>query len=130
MSGHMTTQLILLAFTGAIGTLSRYFLGNGVYTLLGTDFPYGTLVVNSLGCLIIGFIGTLADEYAFLTSENRFIIFVGLLGAFTTFSSFAYETWILFKNGQTLSAGVNVMGTLGVCFLGLILGVSLARLFS
>jgi len=121
-------NLVLLGVAGALGSVSRYLLGGWIHQLLGPQFPYGTFVVNAVGCLAIGFLGTLADERFLLGSQLRGIILLGFLGAFTTFSSFAYETWALTKEGEMLLAGLNVLGTLFVCFVGLIVGVLIARL--
>ncbi|MBI2337039.1 MAG: fluoride efflux transporter CrcB [Deltaproteobacteria bacterium] len=121
-------KFLTLALAGAAGTLCRYFLGGWVYQWMGTQFPYGTLVVNSAGCFIIGFLGTLADERSLLGPELRLALLVGFLGAFTTFSSFTYETWNLFKAGETGFAALNVMGSFLACFIGLLLGILGARL--
>jgi len=118
----------ILAFAGAAGTLTRYALGSWIQQLCGSRFPLGTFVVNALGCLIIGFIGTLADERAFFSQELRVALIIGFLGAFTTYSSFAYETGKLFTNGNILFAMGNVFGTLVICFISLFLGALLARL--
>lgn len=121
-------KLFILGVAGALGTIGRYLLGGWVYRWLGTEFPYGTLLVNVSGCLAIGFLGTLADERFLFGPQLRLVFLLGFLGAFTTFSSFSYETWNLFKDGELLQAGFNVFGTFAGCFVGLILGVFLARL--
>ena len=122
-------NLLLLALAGAAGTLSRYGLSLWTYQWLGSQFPYGTLLVNILGCFAIGLVGTLADERLILTSPIRLLLIVGFLGAFTTFSSFTYDAWILLKSGEFLRVGLNIFGTLIGCFIGLIAGVSLGRTF-
>lgn len=121
-------RLFILGFAGAAGTISRYLLGGWIHQLFGAEFPYGTLVVNISGCLAVGFLGTLTEERSLLPPEIRIPLLLGFLGAFTTFSSFAYETWALFKNGEMMMAGVNILATVVICFVGLVIGVFLARL--
>lgn len=123
----MMTRLVMLAVAGAAGTVSRYLLGGWMHQWLGWQFPYGTFFVNVMGCVGIGFLGTLFDERMMLSSPARQALFIGFLGAFTTFSSFAYESWTLFKDSQWMLAGVNVVGSVITCFVGLLLGVLLAR---
>lgn len=112
----MHKWLMLLA-GGVIGTAGRYLLAGAVYRWLGTTFPYGTLMVNLLGCLAVGFLGTLADQKFLLKPEARVFWMVGLLGAFTTFSTLIYESWRLMQDGQVALACVNLLGSL---ILGLI----------
>lgn len=121
------SRIFILGIAGALGTISRYLLGGAVYNIFGSGFPYGTLFVNMSGCLAIGFLGTLADEKFLFTPALRSALFLGFLGAFTTFSSFAYETWNLFREGQYWFAGLNVVGSFILCFLGLLIGVFAAR---
>lgn len=121
-------RLFLLGVAGAAGTISRYVLGGWTHQLFGTAFPYGTLVVNISGCLVVGFVGTLVEERLFFSPNLRTALLIGFLGAFTTFSSFAYETWALFKDGEIMMAGLNVLASVVTCFVGLMIGVFLARL--
>jgi len=122
-------KLLVIGLAGAAGSISRHLLGGWMHRLVGLQFPSGTLFVNGLGCLLIGFLGTLADEKGMLASHHyRAAIFLGFLGAFTTFSTFTYETWLLFKNNAYLFAGLNIFASLLICFLGLFLGIFLARL--
>ena len=107
----MQKWLMLLA-GGICGTAGRYLLSGFVYQWYGLKFPYGTLAVNGLGCLIIGFIATLADQKLLLSPEARMFWIVGLLGAFTTFSALIYESWQLWQHGDFLLAIVNLQGSL------------------
>ena len=102
---------LTLAMGGVCGTLGRYALAGAVYRWLGTGFPYGTLAVNTLGCLAGGLLGTLADQKFLLGPEQRLFWMVGLLGAFTTFSTLIYESWRLMQAGQWLLVGVNLTGS-------------------
>lgn len=121
-------KFFILAFSGAFGTLARYALGGWFQQIFGSQFPFGTFLVNAVGCLAIGFLGTLADERQFLSPDLRIALLLGFLGAFTTFSTFAYETWMMLKDGEFFFASLNIFGSLLVCFFGLFLGVVLARL--
>lgn len=121
-------RLSMLAAAGATGTLARYALGGWIHQVFGSQFPFGTFIVNASGCLTIGFLGTLADERQFFSPDVRTAFFIGFLGAFTTFSSFAYETWTMLKDGELFFTGLNIFGSLLICFTGLFAGVMLARL--
>jgi len=122
-------QRWLLLITGGIcGTLGRYVLAGAVYEWLGSGFPYGTLTVNSVGCLVIGFLSTLADWRSLLTPEFRLFWMIGLLGAFTTFSTLIYESWRLLQDGQMLLAGANLFGSLMLGLAALWVGSLVASL--
>lgn len=86
---------------GFIGSILRYFLNAVIYRLLDyPTFPYGILTINVLGCLIIGFLGGLSESRIAFTPELRVFLFIGVLGGFTTFSSFGYDTFGLLRDGQ------------------------------
>ena len=102
-------NIVLVGIGGFIGTILRYSLNNWVYQLLAYPlFPYGTMIVNILGCLAIGFLGGLAEFHEVFTPTLRLFIFIGILGGFTTFSSFGYDTFGLLRGGQFLLAFINV----------------------
>ena len=122
------TRLFILAIAGGAGTLSRYALGGWMHRLFGAGFPFGTFAVNAIGCFLIGFLGTLLDERGVFSPDVRMALMIGFLGAFTTYSSLAYESWGLFKDGDIGLAGLNIFGTMIICFIGLFVGVVLARL--
>ena len=112
-------KLAWLAGIGAIGTLARYGLSGVVQRSLGTAFPWGTLVVNALGCLLFGVVWTLAEERLVIGGETRLIILVGFMGAFTTFSTFAFESAAMLRDAEWLLATANILSqnVLGVaCF--------------
>ncbi len=113
---------MLLLLGGVFGTAGRYVLAGAVYRWLGTGFPYGTLAVNTLGCLVIGFLSTLAEEKFLLSPETRLFWMVGLLGAFTTFSTLIYESWRLLQDGEILLAGINLAGSVALGLLALWVG--------
>lgn len=116
-----------LILGGTAGTLSRYLLAGWVYAVLGTNFPYGTLLVNLIGCFLIGFLAALAEEKFLLGPEARLLLMVGFCGAFTTFSTFMFETANLLRDGETLKAFMNVAASVIVGFLVFRLGVFLGE---
>lgn len=122
------TKYLLLAIAGALGAIARYAFGGAIHTFLGIGFPYGTLLVNIAGCTCAGFVGTLADEHMLLSPSVRMAIMIGFLGAFTTFSSFTYETWMLARDGELMRASINIAVSIVCCFLGLFIGILTARL--
>ena len=119
-------QLIVIGVGGAIGALARYLLGGAVHRLMPGFFPYGTFVVNVLGCLVFGVIVGIAEARFAIGPIGRAFILIGVLGGFTTFSSFTYETFELVRGGQVWPALVNVVGQVGLGFLGLWAGFGLA----
>jgi len=124
----MAVKVLLLSLGGALGALLRYGLGGAVYKITGTHFPFGTLAVNVLGCLAIGFLGVLYQEKFLFGPNVRLFLMIGVLGAFTTFSSFGYETWELMKASEWLKAGLNVFLSVALSFIGLWAGVIIGRL--
>ena len=116
-------NILLVALGGAMGSVSRYLLGTWVQSASRSiDFPYGTLTVNLLGCFVIGFLSQLAEARGAFTPESRALIFVGILGGFTTFSSFGNDTINLVRDGETFNAlaniGANVILGLALVWLG------------
>lgn len=120
-------QYLFIAAGGAAGAVLRYVISGWSYRLLGTGFPWGTLVVNVLGSFLIGFLWQLF-EYVPISSNVRSLIFIGGLGAFTTFSTFAFESLNLIRDGEiTLGlANILLMDIFGI-LLGL-LGILLGRM--
>jgi len=122
-------QVFLVGAGGFLGAILRYFVGGWVHGILdNASFPYGTLVVNVSGCLVIGFLSGLAESRSVLGPEARLFLFIGVLGGFTTFSSFAYETFSLARDTQNLAAAVNIVAQLILGLAGVWFGNALARL--
>ena len=100
---------VVVGSGGFLGALVRYGLSGLVHRQVPlTTFPYGTLVVNLLGCFVIGVLAGLAESRQVFGSEFRNFVFIGILGAFTIFSTFGYETFTMFRNDEYLRASTNV----------------------
>lgn len=116
-------RLLLVGAGGFLGSILRYLASGWVQQWLQTaSFPFGTLAVNVLGCLVIGFLSQLADARGVFTPETRALVFVGVLGGFTTFSTFSDETFNLLRDNEVIPALANlsahiVLG-LGAVWLG------------
>jgi CrcB protein len=119
-------RFLLVCLGGAVGTAARYGVGSLALRWWGAGFPYGTLIVNVTGSFLIGLIQQMAWSTLAIPETVRLVLTVGVMGGFTTYSSFSYETLRLIEEGSWLQAGANVLLTtglcLGVCALGLMLG--------
>ncbi|MBI5215793.1 MAG: fluoride efflux transporter CrcB [Ignavibacteriae bacterium] len=120
------SNILFVTLGGGIGAASRYSLSNFVHRFLGSSFPYGTLTVNILGCLLIGMLMTMFEERFLVNPSLRIFFTIGILGGFTTFSTFSYETIMMLKDAEFLNAGLNIIGSVALCLgathLGMILG--------
>ncbi len=102
-------KVFIVGLGGFIGSALRYLVGGWAQGLSKSlDFPYGTLTVNLIGCFVIGFLGELAEVRGIFTSEARLLVVIGLLGGFTTFSSFGNDTLNLVRSGQMVNALTNI----------------------
>ena len=119
----------LVAFLGGgIGASARYWLSGAVYRLLSPDFPYGNLVVNVLGCFLIGFVMALFDDRFVVAPSLRIFLTIGILGGFTTFSSFSYETISLLRDRELFLGIVNVIATVFLCLAATYAGMTAGKL--
>lgn len=125
----MWKELCWLALAGAAGTLSRYGLSGFVQWLAGEKFPWGTLAVNVVGCFLFGMIWTLADDRLIISGRTRFIILTGFMGAFTTFSTFAFETGGFLRDSEWRDAALNLVANNVVGIAGVFLGIAVGRWF-
>ncbi len=121
-------KLLWMALAGALGTLARYLLSGLVQRLNGTSFPWGTLAVNGLGCLLFGFVWSLAEEGLAISGETRMIVLTGFMGAFTTFSTLVFETGGMLRDTQWGLAALNMGGQVAVGLLALFIGLAGGRL--
>lgn len=120
-------QILAIALGGALGSVARYGLSNGMYALFGRGFPYGTLAVNVLGSLLMGFLFVLFLERFASDGVLRAGVLIGVLGGFTTFSSFSIETFNLIESGEILKGGLNMALSLVLCIMATWLGVIIGR---
>jgi CrcB protein len=121
------TQTLAIAAGGAIGALLRFWMSSGVHAWLGRGFPYGTLAVNVLGSLVMGFLYILMVERLAIGAEWRAFALIGVLGAFTTFSTFSIETLNLIEQADYAKAVLNMLLSVLACVLAAFVGVWLAR---
>lgn len=125
----MTTWLAI-ALGGAVGALSRYGLMSLVATMLGNRLPWGTLLVNISGSLLIGILYVLVSEKMLLSADARALLIVGFLGAFTTFSTFSLDSILLIEQGWLVQAMAYMLASVMICVLATWLGMALARLLA
>ncbi|MCE5303055.1 MAG: CrcB family protein [Planctomycetaceae bacterium] len=122
----MFQKLLLLAVAGSLGTLARYELGGFVQNQCGKVFAWGTVTVNLLGCLAFGAVWSALEERWPDSGETRAIILIGFMGAFTTFSTFIFETNQLLRDSQWMSAlgyfALHNVGGLAALAIGLVVG--------
>ncbi len=117
---------LLISIGAVLGANARYLVGGWVADRLGPAFPFGTLVINVTGSLVIGFVLTLAAE-RLVAPWVRTAVAIGFLGSYTTFSTFSFETMALIEDGALLRAAVNVGASVGAALAGVYLGTVLAR---
>ena len=124
----MMKELLLVGLGGGLGALSRYGLGLLMVRWLGTGFPWATLFINLSGCLLIGMaLGAGPGPSGFLSRELRLFGVIGFLGAFTTFSTFGYETIALLQAGKPALAVAYVLASVILGLAGVALGILLTR---
>jgi CrcB protein len=111
---------------GFLGAVARYWVGGWVSRRMGTSFPYGTLVINVSGSFVLGLIMGLLDGHA-LVPAVRLAMAIGFVGAYTTFSTFSYETMQLLESGAALLAGANVIGSVLAGLAAVVLGLAAGR---
>jgi CrcB protein len=121
-------KLLLIAAAGGLGTLARYGLAGAVQNLAGRTFPWGTVVVNVLGCFVFGALWSAMQDRLAVSVQMRQIVLVGFMGAFTTFSTFVFETGQLTRDAQWIMAAGNLALQNGVGLAALFAGLTLGRL--
>jgi len=126
----MFGKLAAVAAAGAIGTLARYGLTGFIHKFNRSAFPWGTLAVNVAGCFLAGFLWTLFETRWPVSGRIRLLIFVGFMGAFTTFSSFIIETGEMVRSAEWIRATANVFLQNGLGFIALFLGAAFSRMIT
>jgi CrcB protein len=124
----MVQKLLWLAIAGAAGTLSRYGLAGAAQRFFGGEFPWGTLVVNLLGCFLAGVVWSLAEVRLSISGQMRVIVLMGFMGAFTTFSAYMLETGELLRDAQWAWALGNVALQNGFGIILFFLGMAAGRI--
>ncbi len=121
-------KIFIVGAGGFVGSGLRYAIGSYIHRVLGAGlFPYGTLAVNVTGCLLIGFVSGISESKQLLSHEATLFLTVGLLGGFTTFSAFGFETFSLARNGKEFTAFLNVGLQVFLCFASVWLGFVFSR---
>jgi len=120
-------QLFYIAIGGAAGSVSRYLLSQYVDSTHNTAVPWGTFSVNLLGALLIGSLFVIIHEKQLIHADFKYLLMVGVLGGFTTYSSFSLENFRLIEQGHLLIALSYMLGTTATCLAGVWLGVLSAR---
>jgi fluoride exporter len=120
-------NLLAIAIGGALGSVARYLLSSIVLRVSGPMFPLGTFVVNIIGCFVFGALAGAASARLSLAQEVRLFLFTGILGGFTTFSSYAFESFALIRDGQFVAATANIVGQVVVGLIALAGGFLLGR---
>ena len=123
-------DLLLIGLGGGVGSMLRYLTSVAVTNRFsGSVFPFGTLVVNVLGCIVIGIAYGLASRYDWFTPQMRLVMATGLCGGYTTFSAFAYENLSLLQSENYLLSFVYIVASLALCLVATFLGIWLIKLF-
>jgi CrcB protein len=120
-------QIFAIMLGGALGAALRYLVSNGIYAVLGREFPYGTLAVNSIGSFLMGLLTVLLVERAEIDPLFKLAVLVGFLGAFTTFSTFSMDTLSLINDGALGRAFLNMLSNVIVCVFATWLGMVIAK---
>ena len=121
-------EYLVIGMGGALGANARYLVANWAAQRLGTVFPYGTFIINVSGSFALGFFLAFLQERILIPPHYRLFFAVGFLGAYTTFSTFTYESLRLFQDGSTFLGLANILGSTVVGLLAVVLGFVLGRL--
>ncbi len=121
-------KYLLIAFGGALGSIARYWVGTTIAGRMGTKFPYGTFVINITACMIIGFSLTVLSKRADMNPAWRFLIPVGFIGAYSTFSTYEWETFSTIRTGAFLLAALYAVSSLILGLVAVWAGSALAEI--
>lgn len=130
MPGALLERSLLVGAGGFLGATARYLLGGMVYRWLPATFPWATFVINVTGCFGIGLLAVLAEERMMIGPGARLFLMVGVVGGYTTFSTFGYETIALLRDGSLAAAALNVLGQVLLGLLAVGAGMATARVLS
>lgn len=121
------TNIVMVGAGSCVGGIARYLVGRGMLAVCHTEFPWGTLIVNIVGCFIIGLVYGFIDRGMQLNDSVRLFITVGFCGGFTTFSTFMNENYLLFTNSQHFSVILYAVASIAGGFLMLFMAYNLVR---
>ncbi len=121
--------LLSIASGGAIGALARYFLSKNVDSLSESNFPYGILICNILGSMVLGFLYVYISKDNFLSENIKSLIEIGILGSFTTFSAFSLEAYLMIEKGNYSTAAIFIILSVFLSVTGLVLGINFYKMF-
>ncbi|MGA2570652.1 MAG: fluoride efflux transporter CrcB [Terracidiphilus sp.] len=121
-------RYLLIALGGALGSVARYWVGSTISSRMGTRFPFGTIVINISACIVLGFTLTYFGKRADLAPAWRFLLAIGFIGAYSTFSTYEWETLSTMRSGAFLLAGLYAVGSLVLGLAATWCGTALAEL--
>ena len=127
MLARLNSDLLVISLGAVVGANARYLLSRYAVKLLGPVFPYGTLIINIMGSLIVGFFLIWTSERVLLDPRWRLLVVVGFCGSFTTFSSYAFESMAYVEQGQWSLMAANILSNNVLCLVAVIAGMALAR---
>jgi CrcB protein len=116
-----------IALGAVVGASARYFVSTQITRHFSTSFPYGTLLINLTGSLVLGFFLVYSTERVLLDPRWRLLVAIGFCGSYTTFSSYAFESFALMERGQWLLIGANIVASNALCLAAVLAGAALAR---
>ena len=120
-------KYLMVGIGGFLGAIARFWIGSYIGVRMGDRFPYGTFVINISGSFLIGLILTVLTEKAHLSPHWRYLVPVGFIGAYTTFSTFEYETLVRIQDGQLLTGSLNVVLSVLLGFVAVWIGTMAGR---
>lgn len=121
-------NIVLVFIGGGLGAVARYLVSGWLYNVRGSHFPYGTLIENIVGCFLIGLLMAGFEERFLVSPSLRIFLTIGILGGFTTFSTFSYETISMLQDGELYYASLNVIISVVTCLGGTYLGSLVGKL--
>jgi len=125
----MFQKYLFLCLAGSAGTLSRFWVGGFVQRLAGDSFPLGNFLVNITGCLLFGLVYAIVENRSGLPGDMRLYVLTGFMGAYTTFSSYMFESVALMEHGMWGAAATNIAGQTVLGIVSIVAGLALGRIF-
>ncbi|MBU2648867.1 fluoride efflux transporter CrcB [bacterium] len=120
-------NILVIGIGGFFGAISRFVISRQMASLLGDAFPYGTLMVNAAGSFLLGFLTRYLLAHFVVSELVRVSLLIGFLGAFTTFSTFSYESIVLLQEGDFVKAGINILSNVVLCLILCFAGFQLSK---